>query len=121
MHVIGIPEQLVPSAEQMIDTFDRMIARQNAFRDKHGENVIYDIQYADQLRDPIGQMRKLYAHFNEQLTPESEAAMVTLLADNSQGKHDYRLEEFGLTAAGMRRHFQDYCERYDISQREAAN
>jgi len=49
-------------AEQMIDTSDRMIARQSAFRDKHGENAIYDIQYAAQLRDPIGQMRKLYAH-----------------------------------------------------------
>ncbi len=111
-------------AEQMIDTFDRMIARQNAFRDQHGENAIYDIHYEDQLRDPIGQMRKLYARFDEQLTPQAQAAMREVLARNPQGKHGkhhYSLEEFGLTAAGVRKHFQGYYERYGISQRESAN
>jgi hypothetical protein len=107
-------------AEQMIDTFDQMIARQNAFRDQHGEDAIFDIQYADQLRDPVGQMRKLYAHFDEPFTPQAEAAMTRLLADNPQGKHGkhvYSLAEFGLTEAGVREHFGDYCERYRIPVR----
>lgn len=104
-------------AAQMVDTFDVMIARQNAYRDTHGEDSIHDIQYADQLRDPIGVMRKLYAHFDEPLTDEAETAMRAVLAKNPQGKHGkhvYSLEEFGLTAAGVRKHFQDYCERFDI-------
>lgn len=110
-------------AEQMIGTFDHMIARQNAFRDQHGEDSIFDIQYAEQLRDPIGQMRKLYARFDEPFTPEAEAAMTRLLADNPQGKHGkhvYSLAEFGLTEAGVRSHFRDYCERYRIPVREPA-
>jgi hypothetical protein len=105
-------------AEQMIATFDLMIARQNAFRDQHGENAIYDIHYADQLRDPIGQIAKLYAHFGESLAPRAQAAMVAALAQSPQGKHGkhhYSLEEFGLTAAEVRRHFRDYCERYGIA------
>jgi len=61
-------------ANQMIETFDLMISRQNAFRDRHGETSIYDIHYTEQLRDPIGQMRKLYAHFDEPLTREAETA-----------------------------------------------
>ena len=104
-------------AAQMIETFDLMIARQNAFRDAQGEQSIYDIQYTQQLRDPIGEMRKLYAHFEEPLTPEAEAAMGKLLADNPQGKHGkhvYSLEEFGLTQSGVRQHFRDYCERFQI-------
>lgn len=104
-------------ADQLIATFDLMLARQNAYRDKHGEASIFDIQYTEQLRDPIGQMRKLYAHFGEPLTSEAEAAMVKLLADNPQGKHGkhtYSLEEFGLTASGVRQHFRDYCERFQI-------
>ena len=104
-------------AEQMLETFDLMIARQNAFRDKHGEDAIYDIQYADQLRDPISEMRKLYAHFDEPFTSEAEQAMRATLADSPQGKHGkhvYSLEEFGLTADGVRKHYQDYCERYRI-------
>jgi len=104
-------------AGQMMETFDLMIARQNAYRDKHGETSIHDIQYAEQLHDPVGQMRKLYARFDEPFTREAEAAMIKLVADNPQGKHGkhvYSLEEFGLTAEGVRRHYRDYCERFSI-------
>jgi hypothetical protein len=107
-------------ADQMIETFDHMIARQNAFRDKRGEESIFDIQYTDQLRDPVGQMRKLYAHFDEEFTPGAQAAMVKLLANNPQGKHgkhSYSLAEFGLSASGVRAHFKDYCERYQMPLR----
>ena len=107
-------------ADQMTETFDLMIERQNAYRDKHGEMSIYDIQYVEQLRDPVGQIRKLYAHFDEPFTPEAEFAMNEMLADNPQGKHGkhvYSLEEFGLTATGVRHHFRDYCERFDIPLR----
>lgn len=108
-------------AEQMIETFDLMIARQNAFRDMHGEGAIFDIQYVDQLRDPVGEMRRLYAHFDEPFTPAAEAAMTELLAANPQGKHgqhSYSLAEFGLTEAGVRSHFKDYCDRYRIPLRD---
>jgi Sulfotransferase family len=104
-------------ADQMIKTFDLMIARQNAYRDKHGANSIHDIRYIEQLQNPIGEMRKLYAHFGEPFTPEAEAAMQRQLAGNPQnkhGKHVYSLQEFGLTAAAIREHFRGYCERFDI-------
>jgi hypothetical protein len=104
-------------ADQLIETFDLMIARQNAYRTRHGDASIYDIQYARQLRDPVGQMRDLYAHFDEPFTPEVEAAMTTMLAKTPQGKHGkhiYSLEEFGLTAVAVHQHFREYCERFNI-------
>jgi hypothetical protein len=106
-------------ASQMLETFDLMIARQDAFREKHGEDAIYDIHYPDLMRDPIGQMRSLYARFDEPFTAEAEAAMTALLAANPKGrfgKHDYDLIEFDLTAAGVREHFAEYCARFGISQ-----
>jgi len=106
-------------ASQILETFDLMIARQDAFREKHGEDAIYDIHYRDLMRDPIGQMRSLYARFDEPFTAEAEAAMTALLAANPKGrfgKHDYDLSEFGLTAAGVREHFAEYCARFGISQ-----
>jgi hypothetical protein len=104
-------------AAVLMDTFDRMIARSDAFRAKHGANAIHDIQYAEQMRDPIGTMKALYARFDEPFTPSAEAGMRAHLANNPQGKHGkhhYTLEEFGLTAGAVRERYADYCARYDI-------
>ena len=104
----------------LMETFDVMIARQDAFRAKHGDGAIFDIQYADQLRDPIGVMKRLYAHFDEPLTRQAEQAMTAMLAQNPKGKHgkhEYSLEEYGLSAAGVRAHFADYVERFGITVR----
>ncbi len=104
-------------ADNLVETFDVMIARSDAYRAKHGADSIFDIQYADLLRDPIDVMRRLYAHFGEPLTEEAEAAMQAFLAGNQQGKHGkhhYTLEEFGLTKQGVQSHFRDYCERYGV-------
>lgn len=103
--------------QTLLHTFDLMIERQAAYRARHGETSIYDIQYIEQLRDPIGTMRRLYAHFEERLTAEAEARMTRLMTESPQhkhGKHEYSLEEFGLTAEGVRKHFRDYCERFAI-------
>ena len=102
---------------QMVETFTIMIERQNAYRDRHGEDAIFDIHYEAQMRDPIGQMRKRYAHFDEPFTAAAESAMNAYLAGNPKGKHgrhEYSLEEYGLTKEGVRRRFKDYVERFDI-------
>jgi hypothetical protein len=68
-------------------------------------------------------MRQLYARFGEPFTPEAQAAMDKLLAHNPQGKHgkhEYSLQEFGLTTAAVRRHFRDYCERFGIPLKDTA-
>lgn len=104
-------------AAKLLETFDLMIERQNAYRDQHGENAIHDIHYDEQMRDPIGTMRKVYERFDEPFTPAVEAAMQNMMAANPKGrfgKHEYSLEEFGLSADGVRKHFKDYCERFHI-------
>jgi hypothetical protein len=94
-----------------------MIERQNAYRDRHGEDAIFDIHYEEQMRDPIGVMKKLYRHFDEPFTAAAENAMNAYLALNPKGKHgkhEYSLEEYGLTKEGVRRQFEDYVVRFDI-------
>jgi len=102
----------------MVDMFDQMIARTLAYRQQHGPNSIYDVQYPALMRDPLTQMKKLYRHFDEPLTPQAESAMAAFLANNPQGKHGthkYSLEEFGLTAPQVRDHFRDYCREFEIA------
>jgi hypothetical protein len=101
----------------MVDIFQLMIARANAFKAARGQDAIYDIQYADVMRDPLGTVRGIYTRFDEPLTPQAEAAMQRYMASNSQGKHgkhSYTLEEFGLTRAGVHAIFAEYIERYKI-------
>ncbi|MFM5906025.1 MAG: sulfotransferase family protein [Novosphingobium sp.] len=109
-------------AECLLATFDHMIARSNAYRDKHGEDAIFDIQYAAQLKDPIGTQRALYERFGTPFTPEAEAGMEAMMAYNPKGKHgkhEYTLEEFGLSAKWVRDHFKEYTDRFAIPVKDA--
>lgn len=105
-----------------METFRIMIDRQQAFRDARGPNAILDVHYAQVMRDPIGEVRKIYEHFDEELTPAAEAAMHAYMADNphgKHGKHSYALETYGLTREAVHEEFRDYIEAYDIQTRVA--
>lgn len=101
----------------LLETFDVMIARTLAYKEKHGWDSIYDMQYADVMRDPIGEIRKIYQHFDEPFTAEAEAAMNHYMQANPKGKHGshaYSLEDYGLTREQVRERYRDYCERFAI-------
>ena len=103
--------------ESFMETFEIMIARADAYKAKHGADAIYDVQYADTMRDPLGTVRGIYDHFGEPLTPAAEAAMQAYIAANPKGKHgthSYDLAEYGLSVEGVRERFKGYIERYDI-------
>ncbi len=104
-------------ADVKIRTFDTMIARAKAFEDKHGAGSIHHIEYRALTADPIGEMKRLYAHFDEPLTAEAVTAMQAMLAANPQGKHgkhEYSLADYGLTRADIHAHFKDYTDRFGI-------
>ena len=110
-------------AECLLQTFDQMIARSNAYRDKHGEDSIFDIQYAAQIKDPIGTQRALYERFDKPFTAEAQAGMQAMMDYNPQGKHgkhSYTLEEFGLSAQWVRNHFKEYTDRFSIPVKDVA-
>ena len=111
----------VAIGRNMLETFDQMIERSIAFRETQGPDSIYDLQYTDVMRDPLGEIKKLYQHFGEPLTASAESAMTAYLAANPKGKygrHTYALEDYGLTAQAVRAHYRDYCERFEIPLRD---
>jgi len=108
-------------ARCLLETFDLMIARSDAYREAHGRDSIHDVQYADVMRDPIGEIRRIYARFDEPLTPAAEAAMNAYMQDNPKGKlgrHSYSLEEYGLSREQVHERYSGYCERYRIPVKE---
>jgi hypothetical protein len=100
------PWQAVRHADRIMD-----------FREKHGEDRIVDVHYADLMRQPVETMRKLYAALGDDFTPEAEQSMQSWLADNPQGKfgrHEYKLGEYGLTPDQVRGMFERYLSKYEV-------
>lgn len=78
---------------------------------------IFDSQYVDYMRDPMGAVAAIYDHFGMTLTAEAETRMRAFLAENKQdkhGAHHYTAEEFGLDAASLHREFADYIQTYNV-------
>ena len=88
-----------------------------AAKDELGDNVIYDLHYANMMKEPIPEMRKLYAWLGEEFTPEIEAGMQKWLDDHPKGKHGdhtYSLEEYGLSVEDLKPVFGQYVERFNV-------
>ncbi|MCX7864179.1 MAG: sulfotransferase, partial [Novosphingobium sp.] len=106
--------------QSFAETFELMIARADAYREKHGADAILDVHYADLMRDPIGEVERIYAHFGEPLTDTARRAMEDWMKANPQGKHgrhDYALADYGLSRAAVHERFAAYIERYGIAVR----
>jgi hypothetical protein len=76
-----------------------------------------DVSYAGFLADPVGTGLRIHRAAGLDAGPGTEAAFrahVEAHPQNKHGKHDYGLEEFGLTADGIRSRFFDYARRYGV-------
>lgn len=89
-----------------------------------GDPRIIDVHFDALMRDPIGEVKKIYAVAGRVLGPEAEAAMVRYLADNPRGKHGahrYRLSDVGLDEAEVRKRFAFYEDAFGIRSENAGS
>ncbi|CAF5159465.1 unnamed protein product [Rotaria sp. Silwood1] len=88
---------------------DRIIEFHN--REPSPKNI-FDIQYEDLMKDPIGTVHRIYDHFDYlEWSDEFEKAMHAWLIDNPQGKqgrHTYSLDEFNLETQMNKQLYKDY-------------
>jgi hypothetical protein len=80
---------------------------------------IFNVQYAELVKDPMAVVRQIYRHFDMELTGESEAAMLRFLAQNPRnrhGVHRYTLEEFGLDRDSERQSFEFFTDFFGIER-----
>jgi hypothetical protein len=78
---------------------------------------LFDVHYSELLRDPMSMVRRIYTHFDLELTGAAETAMERFLLANPKNKggvHRYSLEEFGLNPEEERRRFQFYLDFFGI-------
>jgi hypothetical protein len=83
---------------------------------------VCDLPYQDIRRDPIAAVRRIYDHFNWQLSDATEERMREVLAHQPPeqvGSHRYLPAQFGLEADEMADLFANYCERFDLPVQES--
>ena len=98
---------------QIVAHLDRMIA----FRAARPDVPIHDLPYAGMMRDPIAEMRRIYAFLGDDFTPQVEAGMRDWLADNPQGKwgkHAYNLQRFGQSEAKLAPLLENYRAHIEV-------
>ena len=94
-----------------LDTFMRL-------RENHPPAQFFDLDYTELVKDPIGSIRRLYLHFGNDLSTETETRMREFLAvhpKDKHGPHRYTLAQFGLDAAKESPRFQRYRERFNLA------
>ncbi len=78
---------------------------------------IIDLQFNDFIADGVGTVRKIYDHFRLPLTADVENSFLRYAAEHpmgKHGKHDYRLEEYGLTEKQIVDRFAFYIDRFAV-------
>jgi hypothetical protein len=85
------------------------------------KNTVGHVKYESLIADPVGTVRDLYKSFGWNFTAEYEAAIRSYIAKNKEereanksraSKHNYSLEQYGLSEADIASKTGWYCEKY---------
>jgi hypothetical protein len=89
-------------------------------RRRWGEDRFLDVYYRDLVRDPVGQIARVYEFAGIPLTPDARRRIEQARSVNVRhkyGVHAYRLQDFGLTREMVAEEFAEYCSRFDVRER----
>jgi hypothetical protein len=96
-------------------TNDRALATRDAWADESAR--VTDIEFADAVADPIGQVARVYDAVGVPLTADAESAMRQWLADRPRdpARPSYTAETYGLSDAQIDQRFATYNARFRSS------
>jgi hypothetical protein len=131
MHIIGSYCSMMEALMAMVrESFDRKalgattleflarsLERGLEARDTSDPSRFIDVMYDDFVADPLATVRQIYAHFGLEMTPETAAALDAHVAKNpreAHGKHEYSLEQYGLTPDRVRMRLGEYIRRFGL-------
>ncbi len=104
---------------QQLFVWSRLLEQGMEARRRHPEREarILDLHMNEIVRDPVGCVARIYAHFSLELRPEAEARMRAYVASHPRdelGPHHYGLEPFGLDASRVAETFKAYRDHFRV-------
>ena len=92
-----------------------------AVREKLDPSLFVDCSQQELVDDPMAVVRRVYAHFGLEMDEAAQKAFIAHIEANPKGKHgrhEYKLEEYGLTRELIDKRFAFYTgdSRWPISQ-----
>jgi len=113
---------------EQVELWSRTLRRGLAQRERVPDRAarFFDVRFPELLADPLDCVRRIYAHFDLELTQQARRRMARFLEANTRDKHGthrYAPETFGIDPARDAREFEEYCRRFGLGQmeRQAAN
>jgi len=100
---------------------DRLVAF-DVEQEKLGSGRLVHVDYYRLVDDPASVMPEVFEAVDLEWTPDVDQRVRTWREENPQGKrgkHEYRLEEYGLNRDAVADAFADYTERFDIPSEDA--
>lgn len=88
-----------------------------AARERLGDDRFIDVHHHDLVADPLGTLRRVYDFVGLQW-PDMERALADWGRRNrpgAHGVHSYTAEQFGLDATQIRRDYEFYIDRFDVT------
>lgn len=96
-----------------------MSANAQAAREAYPDRAFVDLLYADLIADPVAAAEQIYEAWGHTL-PDNVRAVAEVStrrkSTSARMRHVYRLEDFGLTATGVRAAFTDDISRFGIPE-----
>lgn len=112
---LNLNEQRI--GQTWVDVWSEGMAHALHVREGANRAQFYDIYYDNLVRDPVGEVARLYRYFDFPWNADTEQSMCDWLAlDRKKRKHvhDYSLEQYGLTPQSVDERFHFYTNHFDI-------
>ncbi|TXS96291.1 sulfotransferase [Parahaliea maris] len=97
--------------EQWARKFANGMRHTMAVREQLGSDAFLDLWFKDTVSQPLVEIEKVYAFLGMDLTPEAREEMAKWQDFNRRElrpPHEYTLEQFGLSEAGLKEQYKEY-------------
>ncbi|MBW2274316.1 MAG: sulfotransferase [Deltaproteobacteria bacterium] len=109
-------------AEQELELWAAGAERAIEVRGRHDPRQFFDLHFHEFMEDPVGSVKRIYAHFDQELSDEGEACLRGWQNEHPQhkhGKHDYAKQDIGLSRGEILERFAAYMDHFGMEPEQS--